>query len=95
MSKLPQAPEGAVVDGSTILLEVRQELEESRAAATTARVAKEAGRLQLVQSKAIESLRRQLETSNTTTRDAQALLRMNQEQQPQFGRCHRLLLFQL
>ena len=73
---------------------VRQELEESRAAATAARVAEEAGRLQLarmmdeqlVQSQAIKSLRRQLETSNTTTRDAQALLRMNQEQQPQYGR---------
>ncbi len=41
---------------------------------------------QLVQSQAIETLRRQLETSNTATRDAQALLRMNQEQQPQNGR---------
>ena len=41
---------------------------------------------QLVQSQTIESLRRQLETSTTTARDAQALLRTNQEQQPQYGR---------
>ena len=79
---------------SMTLVTVRQELEESRAAATAARVAEEAGRLQLarmmdeqlVQNQTIESLRRQLETSNTATRDAQALLRMNQEQQPQNGR---------
>ena len=71
-----------------------QELEESRAAATAARVAEEAGRLQLarmmdeqlVQNQTIESLRRQLETSTTATRDAPALLRMNQEQQSQNGR---------
>jgi hypothetical protein len=79
---------------SMTLVTVRQELEESRQAATAARVAEEAGRLQLarmmdeqlVQNQTIESLRRQLETSNTATRDAQALLRMNQEQQPQNGR---------
>ena len=41
---------------------------------------------QLIQSQAIESLRRQLETSNNATRDAQALLRMNQEQQQQHVR---------
>ena len=76
------------------LVTVRQELEESRAATTTARVAEEAGRQQLahmmdkqlVQSQAIEALRRQLETSNNATRDAQALLRMNQEQQQQHVR---------
>jgi hypothetical protein len=79
---------------SMTLVTVRQELEESRQVATAARVAEEAGRLQLsrmmdeqlVQNQTIESLRRQLETSNTATRDAQALLRMNQEQQPQNGR---------
>ena len=72
---------------SMTLVTVRQELEESRAATTAARVAEDAGRQQLarmmdeqlIQSQAIESLRRQLETSNTATRDAQALLRMNQD----------------
>ena len=62
------------------LVTVRQKLEESRAATTAARVAEEAGRQQLarmmdeqlVQSQTIESLRRQLETSNNATRDAQA-----------------------
>ena len=76
------------------LVTVRQELEESRAATTAARVAEEAGRQQLarmmdeqlVQNQAIESLRRQLETSNNATQDAQALLRMNQEQQKQHVR---------
>ena len=72
---------------SMTLVTLRQELEESRAATTAARVAEEAGwqqlaRMmdeQLVQSQTIESLRRQLETSNNATRDAQAFLRMNQE----------------
>ena len=74
---------------SMSLVAVRQELEESRAATTSARVAEEAGRQQLacmmneqlVQSQTIEALRRQVETSNNATRDAQALLMMNQEQQ--------------
>ena len=62
------------------LVTFRQELEESRAATTAVRVAEEAGRQQLarmmdeqlVQSQAIESFCRQLETSNNATRDAQA-----------------------
>ena len=79
---------------SMTLVTFRQELEESRAATTAARVAERAGRQQLarmmdeqlVQSQAIEALRHQLETSNNATRDAQALLRMNQEQQQQHVR---------
>ena len=63
------------------LVTVRQELEEPRAATT----AEEAGRLQLARM-IDESLRRQLETSNNATRDAQALLRINQEQQQQHVR---------
>ena len=66
------------------LVTITQELEESRAATAAARVAEDAGRQQLarmmdeqlVQNQTIESLRRQLETSNNATRDAQALLRM-------------------
>ena len=73
------------------LVAIRQELEESRAAATAARVSEEAGRQQLTrmmdeqlaQNQTIEALRRQVETSNNATQDAQALLRMNQEQQQQ------------
>jgi len=76
---------------STTLVAIRQELEESRAAATAARVAEEAGRQQLArmmdeqlaQTQTIEALRRQVETSNNAARDAQALLRMNQDQQQQ------------
>ena len=57
---------------STTLVAIRQELEESRAAATAARVAEEAGRQQLArmmdeqlaQNQTIEALRRQAETSN-------------------------------
>ena len=71
---------------SMSLVAIRQELEESRAAATAARVSEEAGRQQLArmmdeqmaQSQNIEALHRQVETSNNATRDAQALLRMNQ-----------------
>ena len=73
------------------LVALRQELEESRAAATAARVSEEACRQQLArmmdeqlaQNQTIEALRRQVETSNNAARDAQALLRMNQEQQQQ------------
>jgi hypothetical protein len=73
------------------LVAIRQELEESRAAATAARVPEEAGRQQLarmmdeqlVQNQTIEALRRQVETSNNAARDAEALLRMSQEQQQQ------------
>ena len=76
---------------SMSLVAIRQELEESRAAATAARVSEEAGRQQLArmmdeqlaQNQTIETLRRQVETSNNAARDAQALLRMNQEQQQQ------------
>ena len=76
---------------SMSLVAIRQELEESGAAATAARVSEEAGRQQLArmmdeqlaQNQTIETLRRQVETSNNAARDAQALLRMNQEQQQQ------------
>jgi hypothetical protein len=76
---------------SMSLVAIRQEHEESRAAATAARVSEEAGRQQLarmmeeqlVQNQTIEALRRQVETSNNAARDAEALLRMNQEQQQQ------------
>ena len=79
---------------SMSLVAIRQELQESRAATTAARVAEEAGRQQLAcmmdeqlaQSQTIEALRRQVETSNNASRDAQALLRMNQEQQQQHER---------
>jgi hypothetical protein len=74
---------------STSLVAVRQELEDARAIANAARVAEEAGRQQLArmmdeqlaQTQTIETLRRQVETSNNAARDAQALLRATQEQQ--------------
>ena len=73
------------------LVALRQELDEARVVATAARVSEEAGRQQLArmmdeqlaQNQTIETLRRQVETSNNAARDAQALLRMNQEQQQQ------------
>ena len=76
------------------LVALRQELEESRAVATAARVSEEAGRQQLArmmneqlaQTQTIETLHRQVETSNHAARDAQALLRANQDQQQQYLR---------
>jgi len=67
------------------LVALRQEHEESRAVANAARVYKEAGRQQLArlmdeqlaQTQTIETLCRQVETSNNTARDAQVLLRTN------------------
>jgi len=65
------------------IVSLRRKLEESRAAMAAARVSEEAGRQQLTrmmdeqlaQNQTIEALRRQVETSNITARDAQALLR--------------------
>ena len=79
---------------TTSLVTLRQELEESRAIATAARVSEEAGRQQLArmmdeqlaQIQTIEALRRQVETSNNAARDAKALLRANQDQQQQYLR---------
>ncbi len=73
------------------LVAIRQELEESRASATAARVFEEAVRQQLTlmmdeqltQTQTIEALRRQVETSNNAVQEAQALLRLNQDQQQQ------------
>ena len=70
---------------------LRQELEDYRAATASARVSEEAGRLQLArmmddqlaQNQAIENLLRQVESSNTAVREAQAALRLNQDQQLQ------------
>ena len=70
------------------IVSLQQELEDSRAATASARVSEEAGRLQLArmfddqlaQNQTIENLRRQVENSNTAIRDAQAALRLNQDQ---------------
>jgi len=71
------------------IVSLRRELEEARATALTARTSEEAARLQitrmmdeqLTQNQTIEGLRRQVESSNTSAQQAQALLRANQEQQ--------------
>ena len=71
------------------IVSLRRELEEARATALTARTSEEAARLQitrmmdeqLTQSQTIEGLRRQVQSSNTSAQQAQALLRANQEQQ--------------
>ena len=63
------------------LVAIRQELEESSASATAARVSEEAVRQQLTlmmdeqltQTQTIEALRRQVETSNNAVREAQVL----------------------
>jgi len=76
------------------MVSLRRELEESRAATAAARMSEEAGRQQLTrmmdkqlaQNQTIEALRRQVETSNITARDVQALLRAHQEQQMQQSR---------
>ena len=68
---------------------LRRELEGSRAATAAARVSEEAGRKQLTrmmdeqltQNRTIETLRRQVETSDNNARDSQALLRVHHEQQ--------------
>ena len=79
---------------STSLIAVRLELKDARASASAARVAEEAGRQQLArmmvehlaQTQTIEVPRRQVETSNNAARDAQALLRVTQDQQQQYLR---------
>jgi hypothetical protein len=77
---------------STVVL--RQELDAARAEVTSARASEEAGRLQLarlmdeqlVQNQTIDALRRQVESSNNSAHQAQALLRSNQDQQLQNAR---------
>jgi hypothetical protein len=72
-----------------IIVSLRRELEKARATVLTTRASEEAARLQitrmmdeqLVQGQSIEALRRQVESSNTSAQQAQALLRANQEQQ--------------
>ena len=76
---------------SVEIVSLRQELEDSRAATASVRVSEEAGRLQLARmmddqlahNQTIENLRRQVESSNTAVREAQAALRLNQDQQLQ------------
>ena len=71
------------------IVSLRRELDEARAGALTARASEEAARLQiarmmdkqLAQNQTIDTLRRQVETSNNSAQQAQALLRVNQEQQ--------------
>ena len=66
-----------------IIVSLRRELEEARANELTSRTSEEAARLQitrmmdeqLAQSQTIEGLRRQVESSNTSAQQAQALLR--------------------
>jgi multidrug efflux pump subunit AcrA (membrane-fusion protein) len=77
---------------STVVL--RQELDAARAETTTARASEEAERLQLArlmdeqlaQNQTIDAVRRQVEASNNSAQQAQALLRSNQEQQLQNAR---------
>jgi hypothetical protein len=72
----------------TIVL-LRRELDEARAGALTARASEEAAHLQitrmmdeqLAQNQTIDTLRGQVESSNTSAQQAQALLRANLEQQ--------------
>ncbi len=88
-SSLPKKSGLLSTEMSVSLVSLRRELEESRAAAAAARVSEEAGRQllarmmdeQLAQNQTIETLRRQVETSNNTARDTQAVLRTQQEQQ--------------
>jgi hypothetical protein len=73
------------------IVSLRQELKEARTVTIVSRASEEADRQQLarmmdeqlVQAQTIETLRRQVETSNNSARDVQALLRANQEQQQQ------------
>jgi hypothetical protein len=70
----------------TIVL-LRRELDEARAGALTARASEEAAHLQitrmmdeqLAQNQTIDTLRGQVESSNTSAQQAQAPLRANQE----------------
>ena len=76
-------------EATMTIVSLRRELEEARAGALTTRSSEEAARLQisrmmdeqLAQNQTIDSLRRQVESSNTALQQAQALLRANQEQQ--------------
>jgi hypothetical protein len=76
------------------IVALRRELDEARAGATTARASEEAGRLQLArtmdeqlaQNQTIDALRRQVEASNNSAQQAQALLRANQDAANQHSR---------
>ena len=76
------------------IVSLRLELDEARAGALSARASEEAARLQiarmmdeqLTQNQTIDTLRRQVEESNTSVQQAQALIRSNSH------RCHRLTL---
>jgi len=76
-------------DVTVTIVSLRRELDEARAGALTARASEEAARLQitrmmdeqLAQNQTVDALRRQVESSNTSAQQAQALLRANQEQQ--------------
>jgi hypothetical protein len=65
------------------IVSLRRELDEARAGALTARASEEAARLQitrmmdmqLAQNQTIDTLRRQVESSNTSAQQGQALLR--------------------
>ncbi len=70
-------------------MSLRRKLEEARTGALTSRASEEAARLQITrmmdeqleQKQTIDTLWRQVESSNTSAQQAQALLRANQEQQ--------------
>jgi len=70
------------------IVSLRREFDEAKAGALTARASEEAARLQLArmmdkqlaQNQTIDTLRRQVESSNNSAQQAQALLRANQEQ---------------
>ena len=74
-------------EATVTIVSLRHELEEARAGALITRASEEAARLQisrmmdeqLAQSQKIDSLRRQVESSNTALQQVQALLRANQE----------------
>ena len=76
-------------DVTVTIVSLRRELDEARAGVLTARASEEAARLQisrmmdeqLAQNQTIDTLRCQVESSNTSAQQAQALLRNNQEQQ--------------
>ena len=76
-------------ESTVTIVSLRRELEEARAGALTARASEETARLQisrmmdeqLAQNQTIDTLRRQVESSNTSVQQVQALLRANQEQQ--------------
>jgi hypothetical protein len=72
------------------IVSLRRELDEARSGALTARASEEAARLQitrmmdeqLAQNQTIDALRRQVESSNTSAQQAQALLREQQSRMP-------------